>query len=280
MLPHGPEDSVRGLCRWLSTESSREMAINVLIYIKTLAELAPAETVPWLATSRALAEGIVNLLERTHNRWQPTQSRDDDSYTALVVDTVADMLESLMNQAEVAETKEFFRDTATPLFVVCFRALALMRALRTKYSRGDDITTRFPQSENGYRYLASDVYNAATEEARARLPVAPHVDRAVMREIAAQAQTMKSEEGELWLHLSRVLRSLHERPRCQNAGCPNTFALAGGGRAFQHCGGCKMVPYCSQACQKAGASPQVVGDCLGRLNWEPRGSLEKRASPA
>jgi hypothetical protein len=85
VLPHGPEDSVRGLCCWLTPVLSREAVINLLGYVGWLLGVAPAETLPWFVTSRALVQGLVNILVREHRFWRMVHTRreHDRSYAAL-----------------------------------------------------------------------------------------------------------------------------------------------------------------------------------------------------
>jgi hypothetical protein len=237
ILPHGPEATVRGLCRWFEVGGGMAFLAALLGALGELVRLARAACIPYVITSDTLVrDGLVPALQMACDHLsakaaQPRRRRvpEDDVVARLLCEFCNGLAVMLTSVLDATQRQRFVRAHAVPLLQACDRALVLLH--------GGPAWAEDCASERNPRLVWTKVKLIQVYI----LMSYPALDTAHAR---------KRDPDPPWQCFRMSVMHLQQGQRCTAPGCSHTFADAPAAD-LRWRAGCRRVRYCSRRCQRA-----------------------------
>jgi hypothetical protein len=243
ILPHGLEDTLRGLIAWLILDLPMRVAVTIITAFLVLDDACGVTILPYLCTSPTFIEkGYIRLIE-TFCDWtasreapEPLAARYIDSVHLLL--PLARLGHHLLGRQMDAVQCSLYLDKKFSIllstghaFDLCFRMVAHYRQTGDKtLERQTWAIAIHPQ------HVGARIYSISPE-ART-VPVSERASSAFEDDLMRIGDPM--------LRLLRALYRLALGRKCKAPGCA---AVIFEGR-LRYCAGCLRVSYCSRACQR------------------------------
>jgi hypothetical protein len=245
LLPHGPEDTTRGLIAWLSDNVSPFIVPVIIQILSPLILFTYPLTTPYILTSSTLiTDGILPILDSAcdymHNNYPLYTSAAYDENTELTLAVVLGFMTNIVRRfSNEVQRRVWLQENATRLLDTYDRALI---AHDQPHARGKP---------------AREYINSL---ACLLLQDFPGLAQRTAIEQGRRLQMLHSRVSErtAWEKMVSVLAGAAKSYRCASPGCMLTTADLDPG-AFRLCGGCRRVSYCSRECQKADWKCDISG---------------------
>jgi hypothetical protein len=259
MLPHGAEDSFRGLTAWLP-HVPHTIGAGIFRYVKVLLLLQREDILPYFTTSCTLRDVALDMLQAQYDVWAPGQSLARHEQMANITSSVCEMLITWTHNASMHDQAAFFRPRAVEYVAHCVKASEVLFALNAgMHARYFTATHR--RLEAIYDVIlnvAALVYAHVPECRPACLQQlgmdGASADKALQHVFDLAAEHDPARVGQATL-LTHMLVAHAQRTRCAAPDCPTRTTVsafkAATGRKMRFCSGCTRMRYCSRACQKA-----------------------------
>lgn len=250
LVPHGAEDTIRGLFQWMSTPLSGALAMPIMLFVKHIVKGGHQLVVPYVVTGPSFSNALVTYIMGRQLAWDEYEKHDppNSDVHAESLDLLA-LACGLFHQIyESADRKQFMifvegdgTGLAIELSYMFNNMLRWASNLREAMEPlSADQTDRLDIVWNQLSGVSSFVY-AFFEQARQR----PELCHGA---IVDRAKSLKTWHENPVGAAFYALRDLYKSQRCAAPECTATYASAG--RKFRHCTGCDRTPYCSAACQR------------------------------
>jgi hypothetical protein len=247
LVPHGPENSIRGLMAWFRIQT--DMSLRFILYdtLEALLRICSTAVVPPIVTSRIFARVLLDGLHSDNTTWY-RKSESDTSASLDVMQSVAATCVML----RLLQDEGFGIDLA-PL------SISFPAELLTWLDKTLILLTRFERKMSiAPPYIRDHLANTLKDGRRRVIFFAAltlHTHPGLSSEsftyensIRAHAERIDHTKWEVLSRLKRTVLIVGQYRRCASPLCAKTFA-DGAGR-FRYCGGCRRAPYCSKDCQK------------------------------
>lgn len=243
LIPHGPEDSIRGLIRWAKTE--QYIYGSVVNIIRQLVQGCNRVVIPYVINSPTLFHALINHLEDGYVGWNdPTNDSQYQNHTSAVkrLKQGALLAHSIMDRTDSIERSVLVKtlnheETALRF---CNGAIfwansltSVMGPLEEQDQTDIDFIHDAFVRLGGAFYATCRPDNARKVKPNYEIILAAHTQKYAMEE-PLQASFL-------------AIKELASAERCAAPGCRRTYADIG--RKFRHCSGCWRAPYCSVVCQ-------------------------------
>jgi hypothetical protein len=259
MLPHGAEDSFRGLTAWLPYVP-HSIGAGIFQYVKVLLLLQREDVLPYFTTSCTLRDAALDMLQVQYKAWTPEQSQACYEQMAKVISSVCEMIITWTHNTSMHEQAAFFRPRAAEYVAHCVKASELLFVLNIGTDARYFTATqrRLEAIYNVILNVAASVY-AYVPECRAACLQQPGMDgagadEALQRVLEIAGEHDPARVGQATL-LTHMLVAHARRTRCAAPDCPTRTTVAAFQAATERemlfCSGCTRMRYCSGACQKA-----------------------------
>jgi hypothetical protein len=241
ILPHGAEDTIRGLFSWIDADFGKADALCIVRGLDTILAFTRPLTLPYVVTSRALlSRCIIPLIDQACAAAQlrivvPPAKPDravvlpaQQKLFSILPVALGSIACILANYADEEQRRVLLGNMGHQLLAACERACSI------------HITDRDPeavrQSIAHLSIIARVIIRCEPQLARAppsalRHVLAPHRPRSA------------------WEDFCELLSHLHAAQRCA---APTCTAVVADRALFKRCGGCRRVTYCSRRCQARG----------------------------
>jgi hypothetical protein len=243
IMPHGPDDTVRGLLAWYKPDYRKGLSL--------IPELGP------------MTQIVQMLMRYTHPMAIPSFAASGDLIRYGVIDVISAALSTLRQAPKGrAITRPLYNNGLHALhdLMVMVATLTVLCCNRPKrrritqlYRRDMVLAYEGVVSEFDRLYARTQDHNIQGLRDQwagmaARL-VADHPDLHNDMTISEPTRLKAIAVSEnLWMCMVETITSGEWGRRCASADCPRTFADP---VVFRLCGGCRRVRYCSKGCQKA-----------------------------
>jgi hypothetical protein len=241
LLPHGPEDTMRGLIQWLSSwvQVDINTRLQILIWADALATVCYAEVIPYIITSRTLLAAVIDMLGVVTDNCRPGSPTEDHEALASVVTSIGRHLKMLKDGMTLAEWATFVAPFAVDVVRRCDAAISLCEELVRKCDLPIIIEVLYEETLPSFVILGCGAYEWHPE-------VRPDIGE--VSEVIQRGSVLSVKERHPWFRLIVHFRILHRRRRCCAPDCRRTWADLR--RPASLCRGCNRVQYCSVTCQK------------------------------
>jgi hypothetical protein len=232
ILPHGTEDTTRGLLTWLSVDLDIYSRTALLQLIDCFLHLTHPMTFP--SSHSFISSGVLRLIgvackmaEEENNSDRMQNDAVQMMYTATTL-----LCKIVRDCGNEAQRRELMQIQAPQLLEWYDQAIAACDRLPTRHG------TKNTQNRERLIYLSSLLLQDFPQLATS--PVVTHTP---------PLQYMRYEKlpSRSWSRLLYALDSTQRSHRCSALACRRTLADGG----LRWCGGCRRVAYCSRRCQKA-----------------------------
>lgn len=254
LVPHGPEDSIRGLIAWGNSAASPLLPL-LLVFLTHVVIAINQLVMPHVVTARSLAHAVIQWVEWNYNMSQlpnrvhaPYAGERENALELLAI--ASDFFSQIHKKGDPVQCKCFVTGDGSGL------EDDFQRLILTMFHWLDELEHPYEPFSERERQLAREVRKMLemvanyvfAEFGGSRLQKGP---------ASAHLAYLAVENGKVFkTHLSHpvcaafyALLDLHAAERCAAPECTTTFT--GEGRKFRRCVGCLRVSYCSIACQKA-----------------------------
>jgi hypothetical protein len=241
LLPHGPEDTMRGLIQWLSgwVQVHISTRMQMLIWVDALASVCYAEVIPYIITSRTLLAAVIDMLGVITANWRPDSPTEDHEELASFVTSIGRHLQTLKTGMTLAEWAAFIAPFVVDVVRCCDAAITLCKELVRKCDLPAIIEVLQEETLPWFVIWGSVAVEWHPE-------VRP--DLGEVSDIMRRGSVLAVKERHPWFRLLVHIRILHRRRRCCAPDCRRTWADLR--RPASLCRGCNRVQYCSVTCQK------------------------------
>jgi hypothetical protein len=243
LLPHGPEDTIRGLLSWMAIglDDSRVLQLRMLSAINILFMITRPCTLPYMVTSEILLpHGIIPAINKgcaileeglILKKPQPHHER-----ATKLLHTCSGLLADLVDKAcdEVQRTT-FTEAHRTTLLMACGRSMRALRDAVAYLGLQDSGTLR----ESREAFLHTVWLLGCDHPSIQRLRLSP--------DMRSHLMAIPYRLDSPWVRMLQFLDCVTRDFRCGSPDCERTFFNP---THFRRCAGCRRVAYCSRQCQK------------------------------
>jgi hypothetical protein len=242
LLPHGPEDTMRGMLSWLHADLGPIETGNMIRMLHYVLVMIHAHTLPYvLAARQTVPKRIIDLIRsggstRTEMTFERSIEEDADAIPkrTVVLNSAVQLLVDLAVTWSTQEQRRFF--LAQHLAAILSLAEKAAKVVETSWYPGlsaisDAATPLYELTVQlciDFPGLQASL-SPSNFSRRLRMALAKHDDQH-------------------WKRLLRCVVRLQQTDHCASPDCTN--AMVAGHGPFKHCGGCRRVIYCSAGCQK------------------------------
>jgi hypothetical protein len=241
MLPHGPEDSMRGLLSWLRLDLGSHIARDIVHSVEVILRGSGALTLPSVITSDLLIpRGVITIIEYSCQimdtnlqRVIRTMPAQDLALNALW--GVSCLWNTIVHRCDVVERKRLTREPyASQLLSIFDRCIRSIRASTANRER--------------------ETVDFFSRQAWKILEDFPHL---MNPRLSPQVWAKRHENAGLddYRMIEAILSSVSAK-LCASPECTRTFSDRW---PLRWCAGCRRVTYCSRRCQKTAWAHEVVG---------------------
>jgi hypothetical protein len=255
LLPHGPEDTIRGITNWFNIDLGPIEPRPMLQSLHFILRMTHSHTLPHVLTSRGFFDGpsgLFRLLSRPSNAFDSPEKFGSDKAqmiyalgTSILTACVALLTDVAVTWSTAIQRRTFLTSQVSSLVV--YAEQAWVRAwISTKASPDFESLQQMRLEVNKFTTFATRLVSEFPESKTALMwpPFKAELDR------------LGAEECSPWMELMQRLVCLQQDDSCASPECRRVDVTSL--RDLAYCGGCRLVLYCSRLCQKtAWTHPQV-----------------------
>jgi hypothetical protein len=240
LLPHGPEDTMRGMLSWLHADLGPIETGNMIRMLHYVLVMTHAHTLPYvLAARQTVPKRIIDLIRsggstRTEMTIECRMEEDADAIPKrkVVLNSAVQLLVDLATTWSTQEQRRFF----------LAEHLAAILSLAEEAAEAVDTSWYLRAISDAAAPLFELIVQLCIDFPGLQASLSPSNFRRRLR------MALAKHDDQHWKRLLRCVVRLQQTDRCASPDCTN--AMAAGHGPFKHCGGCRRVIYCSAGCQK------------------------------
>jgi hypothetical protein len=247
VLPHGPEDTTRGLLMWMKSESAPFISPVVIQALNPFLALTLPLTILYVFTSHALITDavlpIINAMcEYIENNISANKTEPIDTNVDITLSRVLELMSNIAQRwSDDLQRRHWMSPHTTHLLEMYDRILTACDLL---HLQGRPLRSPIPKrSALLGTLLLQDFPGLARRTAANRTRKLLHLSH-------------KPPSRTSWANMLWALSCVTVTHRCVLPGCMRTTADV---NALRLCGGCRRVAYCSRRCQKTDWSYSASG---------------------
>jgi hypothetical protein len=248
LLPHGPENTVRGYLDWLSGDDVIS-AGRMMMTLSVVIEHSWPTVIPVMITKRLFVDRFIEAIPRWSDLWSKYTQRDFSGLYNTNSECISSLFRYLLailrflclEYADPATTAYLLRDKGEGVLVTCDRLMSTTADIAQRVQLANVVKGHQHVIELA-RTTGILIFNVFPE-------LLPRLGQ--LKYITTLAENTSHLNSPLMLSLNILadrLRYQHIRQDCAAPGCHHTNEK--NGRAFHYCSGCRWIPYCSRSCQQ------------------------------
>jgi hypothetical protein len=248
LMPRGPENTIRGITRWLSTDLTDVLHRYILMITNDIYLYGGSAVLPYIVTSRSLITlGLIQPLQKECKFLEtclarPTEVRPRAEGIGMIVTCMGMADAMVLARCDTVQRHYMVCDQAGKLIMLCDRLFHGLQELQTLYPwlRDDKQTQETVESVFLFGLCLYEEF--------------PHLDVSLISPECLELWS--DEERGLAGEVRRTLDHIRASKRCASPECLKNFWTTW---PFQTCGGCRRVMYCSRRCQKISWNHPTLG---------------------
>jgi hypothetical protein len=254
LLPHGNENTMRGLLSWLSFCPDAEVVDQIHMILRCICLGSGSCVVSYVATSRTLLRHFITVfVEFREEMMHSSLSLKGEDSIAYHCCHLRDILESLFLQLigymNVVQGRTLLLDDQMDLFDATVRCWSACEHLELKCSNNASILTSLGESKQRLRAIEVHICMLFPEDHAGFHQDYNLVDWAKSADLTPLSVCMGYLQNPscIYYHTLQTIKRLINREHCSAPGCRRMYANCG---RLGFCSGCKILRYCSLGCQK------------------------------
>jgi hypothetical protein len=249
VLPHGLEDTVRGLIAWFYLDLPTPVHVNIYHGLLVLSDLFQLSVVPYVATSSLFLEELyIRHVATAVQRAVPPGAQKKDHrerYMAAlnILSPIARLAHNLVGRGMDEVQRWSFVGTDPRFLAATGIAIDLCFRIVCFFETAGDTKTEYEARTvaRDLQHVGAAVYDITPQVHTLHTQISIS-DFALSGFQLAHQNYMKSPRD-------RLLRTLYRLSICRTCMAPGCTNAVFGGRG-RGCAGCLRVPYCSRQCQR------------------------------
>jgi hypothetical protein len=251
IMPHGPEDTIRGFLVWFKGNLSPKTMSDLCMTIRHLIKIAGSCILPSIIAHTTLCSELLRNIHAAVEVFKAGEQRRwryfwKFCYHAISTGTYL-LLAVLLDHSNTVQRRYFIKGSMQDILDVISSEYSVIGSLKNMFSRNSRPPAGIELQEILMLERILDAIGGALFEEYPHLrSISIYSIRRRRWEDAAFTLNQSPSEG-LWTFLIRLLDTMDPPLRCQRPGCTGSRTES---NALKHCAGCRRVVYCSSRCQK------------------------------